>query len=99
MKERICKFKQKTCQKFVETPEGGQSTWSMINQLSNLGDKEFGPGIDTREIPQDYIFKQTFPRRVAEIYSTQQIFLGIHVHSCKKCSFGIQGVLSLLAEE
>ena len=89
----FCHFKKRECRENITTIEGTFDTCSYIKRLSNLG-KTNNP-IDTSIIGDDYMFKQTSPRRIAELYSRTE-FGVFAFHFCKKCRKGISKVLKSL---
>lgn len=95
-----CEFKKKPCPYRISVTIGGQkqegTTWEFIRRLSNRGNKEgIGEFIDTRRIGDNYTFKQTDPRNVAEMYSSKK--LGpFEVHPCGNCTVRITRVLDRL---
>ena len=93
-----CEFKNKPCPKIIDTTKGSFPVWALIKRLAaypSLTQERGGERIDTRQILDDYFFKQNYPETIAEIYSSTS-FGPITMHPCAHCAAGITRVLQKL---
>jgi len=89
----ICQFKKRPCRQAIDVTDGLQSTWHLIDRLSNHGKTD--QPIDTRGIGADYTYKQTSPRAIAEGHS-EMGGQHLHIHSCNKCTARVRRDLHAL---
>ena len=83
-----CDLKSIPCPRSIKTTEGEDTTLSYVHRLSARGKSE--DPIDTRSIAADYIFKQTGPKEIIELYASKPILGIIPRYSCDKCTQNVR---------